>query len=506
MPRIPTYPELTTAAGDDLLVIEDTSAGATKKITVGNLTGIPEPGWTVGITTPSTVTANGNRIYTCVFNSVNLTTVLSPGMFLRTTRTAAAPTQCTDLEAGSTQYYSKSSPNKLTFTDDFVVSAWVKMESYVYSPVASRYNGTSGWRSGVTTTGQFELVGFNASAANYSLVTSYATVPLGKWVHVTAQLDMSAFTATTTTSYVMFDGVDVAASVSRGGTNPTALIQPAADLQIGKDNTTNYFDGKMAQVAIYSAKVTQANILASISQGLSGSETSLASAYSFSNSINDLNTSTPNNLTANGAAVATNADSPFGRQADASISSTLDYAEILTSAFSTNTTLVVRVPEGNTIPTSGGVSALAYSPEAYPYGFPGISKILGEAYTVTSFSNAGTAAQIPGLSCPVNIPSGRKVKVTVWSSRNYNATANAQTITSIWDGVVASGTQLVTALTQNAGSGTVVFGGITASVIITPTAGAHTFNAGLACAGGGTAIFEPAGTGFLGNYITVELI
>jgi len=188
-------------------------------------------------------------------------------------------------------------------------------------------------------------------------------------LHVSAQLDMSAFTATTTTSYVMMDGVDVPAVVARSGTNPTALIQ-AGDLEIGALNGAGgFFPGKIAQVAIYNAKVTQATILASINQGLSGSETSLISAYSFNNAITDLSANA-NNLTANGAAVATNADSPFGTQASGLISATLDYGIIQSVTFSTNTTLVVQVPEGCTIPTSGGVSAVSYSTQKAPYGMP----------------------------------------------------------------------------------------------------------------------------------------
>ena len=308
----------------------------------------------------SGVTANGNRSYSITFGSTVAST-LSSGMRLRTTRTVAAPTQCTSLN-GTTQYWSKATPNKLTFTDDFVVSAWIKVSSYAQSGIVSCYNGTSGWALQMNASGQIILGGFNAGAGNYSQVSSYQSVPLNKWVHITAQLDMSTFTATTTTSYIMFDGKDVPATVSRGGTNPTALIQ-AGNLNIGAYNSGAFFPGKIAQAAIYNAKVTQATILASINQGLSGSETNLASAYSFSNSFTDLNTTTPNDLTANGSAVATNADSPFG---NAGTSSTLDYA--LVQAVST-TTATVQVPEGCTIPTSGGVTSVAYSVQGNPYGW-----------------------------------------------------------------------------------------------------------------------------------------
>jgi len=43
--RITQLSELTTAAQDDYIVIVDTSTGTTKKITVKNLTGLPDVGW-----------------------------------------------------------------------------------------------------------------------------------------------------------------------------------------------------------------------------------------------------------------------------------------------------------------------------------------------------------------------------------------------------------------------------------------------------------------------------
>lgn len=338
-------------------------------ITVNSITigGTPSAeGWSPLGATPDTITANGNKSYDLVFNGTDLTDTITEGMRVRSARTVAAPVQSTSLN-GTTQYYSKTSPNKMTFTDDFVVSAWVKLSSYTAGIITSRYNGTSGWNLYVNSVGQVTLEGKNSGAANYSWVQSYQSIPLNKWVHISAQLDMSTFTATTTTSYVMIDGVDVPSAVARSGTNPTALIQ-AGNLEIGSTNGgTLPFPGKIAQVAIYSAKVTQATILASMNQGLTGSETSLASAYSFSNSITDLNTTTPNDLTANGSAVATNADSPFG---NSGVSTTLDYGVVMAKSFSTNTTLTIQVPEGCTIPTSGGVSSVDYSTVDIPFGFP----------------------------------------------------------------------------------------------------------------------------------------
>ena len=389
----------------DFLLTYDTSASALKKVKPSNLSG-GLTGWTPNVLpSVSSVTNNGNRSYDVTFGST-VASYLTPGMRVRTSRTVAAPTQCADLEAGSSQYFNDTSVSGMTFTDDFVVSAWVKAESYGDLSIASRYNGTSGWKFALTTSGQVALVGYNAGAANLSYVTSYQSIPLGKWVHIAAQLDMSAFTATTTTSYVMIDGVDVPATVTRGGTNPTALIQ-AGDLNIGADNSLRFFDGKIAQVAIYSAKVTQANIRATISQGLSGSETSLVSAYSFNNSINDLNANA-NNLTAQGSAVATNADSPFTVDANGVVGGTYDFGIVTKVA---TTTATVQVPEGCTIPTSGGVSAVDLANSKAPYGFPADE---GRWEVVSLYLAQGTQVTISSLNQYYSLLAQLTVPIGSW--------------------------------------------------------------------------------------------
>lgn len=368
-----------------------TVANGAASITNGNITDLrtslavtnnaSSSGWTNLGSTPDTITNNGQRSYSLVFNSTDLTDTLSPGTRLKITRTVTAPTQCTDLESGSSQYYSKSSPSSMTFTDDFAVSAWVKLESYPaaggYMCIAGRDNTNNGWFLIVDADGQIFLQGVNTNAANYSRIVSGQSLPLGRWVHIAAQLDMSSYTATSSTSYIMFDGVDCYGYVERAGTNPTALVQ-AGDFRIGAGNTGPQwmFDGKIAQVAVYSAKVAQATFAASMNQTLTGSETSLVSAYTFSNDITDISSNT-NDLTANGSAVATATDSPFAQRdnlAGGVTAGTTEYAIVTASSFSTNTTLTVQVPEGSTIPTTGGVSAISYSSQGFPFGLPASTK------------------------------------------------------------------------------------------------------------------------------------
>lgn len=319
--------------------------------------------WTALGYTPGTVTYNGNRSYNLTIANTDVTNVLSNGMRVKLARTVTPPTQCTDLEASSSQYWSKASPAGTTFTDDFCAGAWIKLKSYTgaQQTIVSRYNGTSGWRLDLAADGTVKLVGFNGGSANFSQVQSYQSIPLGKWVHVAAQLDMSAFTATSTTSYVMIDGVNVPAAVSRGGTNPTSLINNVGNLEVGAANSGAIpFDGKIAQCWYSSAKITQATIQTFISQSMTGSETSIVSLFKFNGDGNDSNANA-NNLSANGGATATTADSPFN---------STEYGIITANSFSTDTTLTVQVPEGYAIPTSGGVSSMYYSTQDVPYGFP----------------------------------------------------------------------------------------------------------------------------------------
>jgi hypothetical protein len=426
-------------------------------------------GWTPILgSTPNTVTYNGNRNYDLVFNSVDLSSTISPGQKLKLTRTVAAPSQCTSLN-GTTQYYSKTSPAGMTFTNNFAVSAWVKLTHYgETSTIASRYNATSGWLFFIASNGQVNLQGNNAGSGNAFTFNSYQSIPLNKWVHVSAQIDMTVTTNTATTNYVMIDGADVPGVATRAGTNPTALVQ-AGNLEIGSYNAgTSPFPGKIAQVAIYNAKIPQATIKASCNQTLSGSETSLISAYSFNGVITDLNTTNANNLTAQGSAVATATDSPFANAVTAGLQ---EYAEINSVTFSTNTTVNVRVPDTSILPTSGGVSNVYYAVGANPYGLPFFTKVLALVKAPSSFTTTIAGADISGLTSTVYVPQNSTIKISLWVGRVTNVSGA---------GVETTATLFSDSVSDSAANGPTVnnissAGPISVSYIRTPTVGNHTF-------------------------------
>jgi len=324
--------------------------------------------------TPSTITALGNRSYTVLIPSADTTSATSVGMRLKLPRTVTAPTQCTDLESGSSQYYSKSSPAGLSFTTTFTMSAWIKLESYgAGMGIINRRNAnTEGFSMNLTSDGRLVGIGLR-TAVNYKEVSSYQSVPLNKWTHVAISIDMTVAAATCAVMYI--DGVSVPYVGVLVGT-ATALTQGTTALVVGATNSTGGepFDGKIAQAAVYSAVLSAATIRASANQTLTGSEASLVSAYTFNGAsgINDLNTTNANNLTAQGGAVATNADTPFTNPVTGTsvTAGTTNYGIITAQTFSTNTTYTVQIPEGETLPSTGGIGTISYSTQKTPYGFP----------------------------------------------------------------------------------------------------------------------------------------
>ena len=393
-------------------------------------------GWTPVTQTVSSAAYNGNRSYTLTM-SADVSATLSPGMRIKTTRTVTAPTQCTSLN-GTTQYYNKTSPAGMTFTNNFTVMAWVKLTSYptARSGIMTRFNGTTGWLMTCETNGTVSIQGIAATANEQ--YTTYQSLPLNKWVHVAMTLDMNGNAGT---AYI--DGVLVP-GVYAQNTPGTALTQ-AGNLEIGSYNGANFFPGKIAQAAVFSAIITAATIRSYSSQTLSGAETSLISAYSFNGVITDLNATNANNLTAQGSAVATNADSPFGQDSNGVTAGTTDYALVMKVA---TTVATIQVPEGCTIPTSGGVSAVAYSTATSPFGFTlDKDRWAVECLVYTIISTSGTTINTVYNPGGINLtrPVGSWI---VRGSLQWNQTSSVGTTSDTYCGLSLSPTVFIAGLTD----------------------------------------------------------
>lgn len=259
---------------------------------------------------------------------------------------------------------------------------------------------------------------------------------------------MSAFTATTTTSYVMIDGVDVPTFVFRAGTNPIALVQ-AGNLEIGTANATAFFPGKIAQAFVSSAKITQANIRTFMNAPLTNAlctTHNIVSAYDFDSNGNDINTTNANNLTAQNGAVATNVDSPFNANAYGIIMNDPVYGGV-------NTTYNVQTPEGYPIPNAT-LGTVSYSGVKVPYGFPAqttkwsvvMTKIVQEGVNIGSVNNfaaSSTAITVPTGEWTILIQGGYKQNSTVSGTRSSFMALAAAAPASISASTFSPGTMTI---------------------------------------------------------------
>ncbi len=333
----------------------------------------------------TSITALGNRSYTAVVSGVDTTGVTSVGQRLKLPRTVTAPTGALTLN-GTTQYASKTTPSGMAQTDDISVVQWVKISAYQQGYFQSKTTtpGTNGWRLYMDANGTVSINGDGRYA------TTYQSLPLNKWVHVAATLDMSGNSA-----LIYFDGVLVPSSTLTG---VAATFTNSGNYAIGATSAgATPLAGKIVQVAVFSAVLSAATIKAMANQTLTGSETNVISAYKLdqASGLNDLSANA-NNLTATGSPTYAS-DTPFTNSvAGTSVTAgTTNYGIIMAQSFSTNTTYTIQIPEGETLPTTGGIGTVSYSTMRVPYGFPGQKgkwalKSIYLAAMVTSGSVNGT--------------------------------------------------------------------------------------------------------------------
>lgn len=130
-------------------------------------------------------------------------------------------------------------------------------------------------------------------------------------------------------------------------------------------------------------------------------------------------------------------------------------------------------------------------------------KVLGYRQRTSSFvlsSSQTTQTQITGLTCPVIVPTGRKVKVSAFAANLVNATTTNTMKLAIWDGVVVSGTELEE---SNVGGSTGNWNPAV-SIITTPAANSKTYNIATASSGA-TNVTVTAAVG-APAFVLVELI
>jgi hypothetical protein len=263
---------------------------------------------------------------------------------------------------GSSHYFTKVTPTGTlsTVTNNFTIEANVQPTAYAYGGICGNIDSgpANGWFMDMLATGQVRIGVYNAGAANYSIRSSYQSLPLNKKTHVSA-----SWTSGTVVMY--FDGVAVPTSLVNSGTLPV-VAAVGGTFSIGRVGAVvaSLFSGYLSNVAVFDAVLSAATIKQHSTYKLTGSETNCIGAWSLDNTAVNQQAPGTNDLTATGG-VGYTAITPHGQLGDAV---QISKAVGLVMAVS-GTDVTVQCPEGVTIPTTGGITSVSYSTQANPFGW-----------------------------------------------------------------------------------------------------------------------------------------
>ena len=405
----------TAAWGDDLVeavAAEHNQDGTHSDITATTVTadefitaGATSGGWSTGIGTHSVGGGynSGNRSFE-IDTSTDLTGIVSEGMRYKVDRDTDAnpvPTQCADLDAASSEYASKSSPTGIDgITSVFTAESWVKLESYATMGIISRLTGSDGWDFSLSASGTVIANGRTTSSSNDDVAESYQSIPLNKWTHIAV-----AFTMTTSGSTKIYiDGVSVPFSFDNG--SDTTIGVPSHPLELGARFSAQTFDGKLADVRVWSDIRTETEIQDNM-YGYPSDTTGLVAHFKLNGDFTD-DSSNNNDLTASGGAVATDTDNPWNAT---------EYG-IITNV--TASTIQVFCPEGYGIPNET-LTAPFYSTQDTPFGFPRDNS-LWQIVVLDKNNTNITAAGYSSLNTNISVPLGAwRISLKAYMSFNINA-------------------------------------------------------------------------------------
>lgn len=381
--------------------------------------------WTPLANVPSVISSNGQREHVIRFTSVDYTDRLQPGMKLRIPRTGTTPTTSFAFSSASSQYGQKTSPAGITFTSTYTAEAWIYLNSYPTGSAASiigRSDGSNAWVLQINPSGQLSTY-VNAGGTNWRGRKAYQSVPLNKWIHV-------AYAQTTAdgTGVAYMDGVAVPDTADSGGTVPTSITQ-AGDLRVGSlNNASSYaFNGQIANVRVWSAIRTAAQIRDNMNMENPASTTGLVAHFKGNGSWND-SSSNANHLTAAGGAVNNFASHPYSAN---------EYAIATNVSYTGGNTDVTVFTGSNCIPNET-LGTTSYSTARAPYGFPADkTKWRVEMLNIAGYApvnNSGTIA----LNRALTIPTGAwafgydlQITQTLGANGLMNSTYGVDTVSGV---------------------------------------------------------------------------
>jgi hypothetical protein len=320
-------------------------------------------GWSpLGVAVSGNPTYNGNRSYDVPFAS-SVAAILSPGMRALFDKTVPGNAYMAGPFNGTSQYFTKVSPTGAlgTITDNFSFIVYLKSGAYQLGRILGRSDAAKGNSIELTqlATGQIRTAICNGGSGNFRLFDTIQSVNLSK-----AQCIGFKWAAGVAT--INIDGISVPLSAaSTGGTAPTTAGL-GGDFSIGRCGayTSEYYaGGYISSVAAFSVALSDTQFKQYSTYKLTGSETNCIGAWSLDNTAND-QSSLGNNLTATGG-VGYTAMSPHGQLANG-----VSASQAIGLCMAVNgPTATFQLPEGCTLPTTGGISNVSYATSGNPYNW-----------------------------------------------------------------------------------------------------------------------------------------
>jgi len=382
-----------------------------------------QSGWQSLSSTLTYGSNNGNKEFT-VTAPADLTSTLSPGMRMKLTRSAPAPTQAMAFVSASSQYATKTTPAGLTFTSSFTYETWIYLNSYgpaggtgVTQMAVARCDNTAANGSFLQISSTGQIYGAYASGGTVTAFQSIQSLPLKRWVHVAVSVSSVA----SKTGSVYING-QLVPSTSPTAT-ATALTQ-AGNLTLGRFDAANqYLDGYLAETRIWSSAQSQAQIQANMGINL-GVTAGLVFCAPGNGNFNDVS-GNANNLTPVNGAIATQAANPF---------SSTEYALVTKVSYSNPTTTVTLFSGTDYVVPNMTLNNPQYSTAREPLGFPGSrNKWIVDTLILTTTNTAGTVAGTlynPG-NINLAVPTGDWLLTSDCSYSFANTTTTADNSTGL---------------------------------------------------------------------------
>lgn len=206
-------------------------------------------------------------------------------------------TQSADLEASSSQNFSRADTASLSITGAITLEGWIKIESLGQGFFCTKQDSGSNrsWQFQYLNVGGgvYRMRGYVSGNAGGDFTSDVEgtvdmTAYVGVWCHVAFTWDVSG------APKIYLNGVDI----STAQTNvATSIYDGGATIRLGviQNPGIAYFDGRMSLWRIWSTARSQAQIAANMCNVL-GSTANLAAEWTLDNTLND-NSGNSNTLT-----------------------------------------------------------------------------------------------------------------------------------------------------------------------------------------------------------------